>query len=129
MLSQFIRFAGVGILGTIAHYTTLLALVQTMNVNAVISSCIGFVAGALVNYHLNYRYTFRSAKRHSEAMVKFFTIALIGLLINAFIMYCSVEILRFQYLLSQMAATAVVLFWNFTGNRSWTFRERYHSPQ
>ena len=126
IVNQFFRFSGVGILGTIAHYATLIALVQIIKANAVLSSCAGFILGALVNYSLNYRYTFRSNMRHSEAMIKFFTVALVGLVSNALIMGFAVEILNVHYVLAQVMATGIVLFWNFTGNRLWTFREKIH---
>ena len=56
-------------------------------------------------------------------MSKFFTIAFVGLLLNTIIMAIGVEILNLHYLLAQVVATGLVLFWNFTGNRLWTFSE------
>jgi putative flippase GtrA len=123
IINQFFLFSGVGILGTAAHYTTLIVLVQVVKVNAVLASCTGFIVGAMVNYSLNYRYTFRSNKKHSEAAMKFFAIALVGLISNALIMGFAVEILKVHYILAQIVTTGIVLFWNFTGNRIWTFRE------
>ena len=123
LLRQFLSFSGVGVIGTVTHYTTLLMLVEIAEVGAVLASACGFVVGALVNYVLNYRYTFRSKRRHHEAISKFFTVALVGLGLNTLIMSLAIGILFLHYLLAQVVATGLVLIWNFSGNRWWTFRE------
>ena len=123
VLVQFVCFSGIGVIGTLTHYTTLLMLVEIAEVGAVLASACGFVVGALVNYLLNYRYTFRSKRRHHEAISKFFTVALVGLGLNTLIMSLAIGILFLHYLLAQVIATGLVLIWNFSGNRWWTFRE------
>jgi putative flippase GtrA len=122
ILKQFVSFTAVGAVGTAAHYSALIALVQFMHVSPVPSSGVGFVIGALVNYALNYRLTFRSKKLHRESMPKFFLVAMVGLVLNTAVMVFLVEILRLHYLVSQVLATGGVLVWNFTANRYWTFK-------
>src|SRR5512137_2663147 len=79
---EFVRYAAAGAIGTVAQYLTLVALVQVAGVNAVLTSTLGMIAGALINYHLNYRYTFRSSQPHREAMRIFFIVAALALAIN-----------------------------------------------
>ena len=121
---QFLLFAGIGAIGTLAHYTILIVLVQFWAVDPVIASCLGFVAGALINYVLNYHFTFQSNKRHREALTKFLIVAIIGAGINGWIMFAGVENTNWNYLLVQVFATIVVLAWNFTANKLWTFTPR-----
>ena len=123
LLSQFIKFTGVGAIGTLVHYSILILLVHGMSMNAVLASTAGFIAGAITNYLLNYHYTFASNKPHREAMTKFFAIALVGMLFNAMVMSLCINLLNLHYLLSQILATGLVLLWNFTANHRWTFRE------
>jgi putative flippase GtrA len=59
-VKQFILFSGVGVLGTIAHYATLITLVEAWKANAVLASCAGFILGAQMNYYFNYRLAFAS---------------------------------------------------------------------
>ncbi len=120
---QFTTFAAVGVVGTLVQYVCLITLINLFGANAVLASSLGFILGGLTNYALNRRYTFRSRKTHREGMSKFFTIAFVGLLFNIIIMAIGVEILNLHYLLAQVVATGLVLFWNFTGNRLWTFSE------
>ena len=120
-IGQFLMFAGIGIVGTLGHYTTLIVLVQFWAVDPVFASTFGFVVGAVVNYILNYHFTFRSDKRHAEALTKFLIVATIGAGINGLIMYYGVENTNIHYLIVQIFATLVVLFWNFVVNKLWTF--------
>lgn len=104
-----------------------MGLVEVVSANAVVASALGFTVGALVNYYLNYHITFKSKKSHNEAIIKFLTVALIGLALNTLIMFVAAEILLIYYLLAQVMATGMVLVWNFAGNRLWTFREGNHA--
>ena len=114
-------FAGIGAIGTVGHYTTLIVLVQFWRVDPVFASSLGFVVGAIINYILNYHFTFNSDKQHSEAFTKFLIVAIIGAGINGGIMYAGVENTRINYLIVQIFATGAVLLWNFALNKAWTF--------
>ncbi len=122
IVKQFASFMAVGAVGTAAHYSALIALVQIAGVNPVPASGVGFIVGALVNYALNYRLTFRSTKQHRESMPKFFIVAALGLVLNTALMVLLIESLKLYYLVGQVIATAIVLLWNFTANRLWTFK-------
>lgn len=121
LLRQFIHFAGVGSVSAIGHYGLLIALVQGMAVAPVPASAAGALLGAGINYSLNYRYTFRSSRRHRDAVIKFAVVASVGLMLNTFFMWLGVERLGLHYLLGQIVTTGLVLIWSFLGNRYWTF--------
>jgi putative flippase GtrA len=122
LLREFVSFTGVGFASAIGHYGLLIALVQIAEIPAVPASAAGALLGAWINYTLNYRFTFRSSKRHREAVLKFAVIAGIGLALNTFLMWVGVELLGAHYLLSQIVTTGLVLIWSFAGNRFWTFK-------
>jgi putative flippase GtrA len=119
---QFLLFAGVGTLATVGQYAILMLLVDLVGTTPVVASSVAFAASATLNYALNYRVTFKSKKRHAEALVKFSTVACGGLVLNAGIMSTLVHGLAMHYLKAQFLATALVLVWNFFANRMWTFR-------
>lgn len=110
-----------GAIGTGGHYLILILLVELLHINASLATTAGFTAGALINYILNYHITFKSNKSHREALTKFLIIAVIGAVINTFIMYLGTSQLHFHYLLVQIIATLIVLFWNFIINKIWVF--------
>jgi len=121
---QFFKYSGVGLFGTAAQYITLIVLVHAVGVYAVIASTIGFIIGAIVNYILNYHITFKSRKAHHDAFWKFFSVAIVGLLLNAAIMQFVIGNFAAQYMVAQVIATGLVLVWHFYANRMWTFMER-----
>jgi len=121
-VTQLTKFAGVGAIGIVVQYLLLITAVEFYGAPAVTISIVGFVLGALINYVLNYRYTFQSRRKHSETATKFFFIAAIGVGINGALMLVAVQQLGLHYLASQIFGTAIVFFWNFIANRYWTFR-------
>lgn len=121
-ITRFIKFTGVGAIGTAAHYATLIFFVQIIGLNVILSSSVGAIVGACVNYILNYKFTFQSNKNHHETIKKFFTIAFIGFILNGLLMSLLAEQLSIYYLLAQIITTGTVLIWNFIGNQFWTFK-------
>ncbi len=120
-LRQFIYFGGIGAIGTAGHYFTLVTLVELAGLVPTYATTAGFIVGALINYILNYHFTFRSNKRHRETLSKFLLIALIGALLNYAIMYAGTNYSDIHYILIQLLATGLVLIWNFLMNKLWTF--------
>ena len=120
-IRQFAVFLCVGGFSTGIQYVTLWILVAYVSVNAILSSAIGFVLSALVNYLLNYYLTFQSNVRHRFAITNFFLVALVGLIINTIIMEILIDTVKIHYMIAQIVATVSVLFWNFYANKKWTF--------
>ena len=122
IIRQFVTFTCVGAVGTIAHYVTLVLLVRIASFDPILASGIGFVIGAVINYFLNYRYTFHSSVPHRKGLTMFFTVAAVGIGFNTLAIGVLIRWFSVHYLLAQLCATGVVLLWNFVGNRFWTFR-------
>jgi len=120
---QFLRFASVGALGTAVQYVVLAGLVELISFNSTAASAIGFVGGAFTNYYLNYRFTFKSERRHLSAAPRFFTVAAAGLGLNVVFMALGTGCLHLHYLIAQCASTVVVLLWNFSAAKLWVFGE------
>ncbi len=119
---QFLRFASVGVLGTITHYGILIALVELTGMDPVPATSIGFVFGATVSYALNRRLTFVSRQPIGIAFVKYMIALSVGLAINAGIV-AALQYLGAHYLIAQPIATGVVLFWNYGASRFLVFRD------
>ena len=111
----------VGIVGTVAQYGILIALVTFIKVRPVIGSTYGFIIGALINYFLNYKVTFQSLKSHYRAMPQFFLVALSGLFLNLVIMIMATELFLMNYIVGQILATGSILLSGFIINSLWTF--------
>jgi len=121
MAPQFLRYAGAGAIGTVTQYAILVACVQFLGTDAVAASTAGAIAGALVNYALNHRFTFASRRTHRVALPRFAAVAGAGILLNAAVLAATLAVARPHYLAAQVVATAAVLGAGFLANRKWTF--------
>jgi len=121
MATQFLRYAGAGAVGTTVHYAILIALVQLARFDAVLASTAGALAGALVNYVLNHRYTFASDRAHRQALPRFALVAVAGIAVNAVVMAAVLAFAGPHYLVAQIIATATALATGYLANRAWTF--------
>jgi len=121
LTGRFFRFAGVGAIGTAGHYATLIALVHLAGAGAVPASSAGFLVGGIINYLLNYTFTFRSDRSHVSTAPRFFLIALGGFVLNGLMMSLLVNGIGLYYLLAQILTTGLILIWTFLANHYWTF--------
>jgi putative flippase GtrA len=119
-LSRFVRYIVVGGVATAIQYAILVLLVRSFGMAPTAASTIGFALSAVVNYLLNYSFTFRSDRPHGPAAAKFAVLAVTGLLINAIIMHLMVTG-GVRYLIAQACATGVVLSFGYVTNSVWTF--------
>lgn len=125
LFGSFFRFSLIGMAATLIHYAILLTLVETAGLGEVLSSSVGFACSSVFNYFANYHLNFRSRKAHRTAYPKFLAIALCGLGLNGVILDLGIDILHLHYLFAQILTTGVVLFWNFSGNYFWSFKEKH----
>lgn len=119
--AQFLRYAGAGAVGTAAQYALLVVLVQARWTGPVVASTLGAIAGALVNYGLNHRFTFASRRRHAEALPRFAVVAIASIALNALVIAAVLGATGAHYLVAQVIATGVVLVAGYLANRAWTF--------
>jgi putative flippase GtrA len=121
-IRRFVRFAGVGGLGTAVHYAVLILLVQLFRADPVPASIAGFFFGACANFLMSHHFAFESRLRLRETAPRFFAVAAVGFFINWLAMLGLVSLLKAHYIVAQMAATLLVLLTNFFANATWTFR-------
>lgn len=118
---QFSAFIIVGLIAAVAHYGTLIGLVEARIMGPVPATLLGFLAGAIVSYALNRRFAFASDRPHREAMWRFGVVSVVGFILTGLIMAVLTGPLAAPYLPAQVLTTGIVLFWNFLANRYWTF--------
>jgi putative flippase GtrA len=117
------KFLGASGLATAFQYALLFALVELGGAPAVPASITAYAGGSGLNYWLRRGFVFRSRARHCWAVPRYLVVAGVGLGLTGLIMRLGVEYLGLPYPVSQVAATTLVLGWNFTAHRLWTFAE------
>ena len=119
---QFSAFAVVGLFAAVAHYGSLVTLVEGFGWQAVPATLVGYVAGGIVSYLLNRRHTFASDRPHEEATWRFAAVAGVGFGLTWVFMHLLHDRAGIQYLLAQLVTTGIVLVWSFAANKFWTFK-------
>ncbi len=118
---QFSAFALVGIFAAVAHYGTLIGLVEAFRIAAVPAALAGYVAGGLVSYVLSRTHVFSTQRNHLDAGWRFVVVAGIGFCLTWISMHLMVDRFALPYLPAQIATTGIVMVWSFLAHRFWTF--------
>jgi putative flippase GtrA len=119
---KFAKFLMVGGAATLIQYGLLIVFVERLMIEAVIASASSYALSSIFNYLMNYYFTFSSGADHGKSSIKFAVVAIIGLALNTCTMYLFVNMLNIHYVLSQVVATGVVLFWNYFVHKNWTYK-------
>jgi len=146
-LTRFVKFATVGSLGALIDYSVLNLLILGAGFPKFWANCCSFTVAVLSNFVWNRLWTFPESRNRPipSQLGQFAFINVIGLAINQAIFLSmdryalgpsgvwavligqlaqdvGVTHVVFAYNLSKACATIVALFWNFGGNRLWTYR-------
>lgn len=122
---QFVKFSLVGTLNTGVDFGVYLALTRGLDFwsrHLVSASVISFGVAAVSSFLLNNFWTFRrDAAGWSARLPKFLLVASGGAGLNALTLGLLVG-LGVWDILAKAVATVLVLIWNFTLQKKWTFR-------
>ncbi len=146
-ITRFLKFAVVGMLGTVIDFGLLNLLILAFGFSKVLANTCSFTVAVFSNFVWNRLWTFSEARDRPIApqLAQFFLVNVGGLLLNqaiflsldawvlgeAGLLAAPMAVLalniglahyKLAYNLSKASATIIVLFWNFGANRLWTFR-------
>ncbi len=89
---------------------------------------VSFGIATLNGFYWNRRWTWRikGKEQRGSQLARFFAVNIIGLLINTLV---ASQIHKpdgdtANYILALAAATFITMFWNFSGHKFWTFRQK-----
>ncbi len=116
------KYAVVGFTGAVVDFGLLYILTEYIGWHYLLSATVSFIFAASVNYNLNRTWTFKSKGKKRKQLPIFFIIATMGIIINNNILYVGVEYFALYYLWAKVFAAAIVMVWNFLGNKFLTFR-------
>jgi len=121
---QFTKFAIVGASGTAVDFGVWNFLLW-MRFHLYLSKAFSFVLAVVNNFTWNSRWTFGDLERKAPArrLVQFAIVSTVGLALNLSLVYMFIEYSHLWHNWANALATILVLFWNFSANRLWTFRE------
>ncbi|MDE6534854.1 MAG: GtrA family protein [Muribaculaceae bacterium] len=124
LLIQLFRYTFVGGAAFIADYLTLYLLTEFCGVHYLVSASLAFLVGLILNYVISTRWVFNpdpQVKKSQEVKtIEFIGYALVGVIglgLNALIIWLFTSKLGLYYMLSKLISTAIVFLWNFIGRR------------
>jgi putative flippase GtrA len=121
LLAQLARFLAAGGTATAIHYVLLFGLVETGLLPPTPATCAGYAVAAAANYWLRRRFVFRSRAPHRRTLPRYLAVLGAGFGLNGGLMALGAGVLGLPYGAVQVAATGLVLAWNFAAHRLWTF--------
>jgi len=124
-LVQFVKFSIVGVIGTTIDFGFLNLLVIVFGLNVYLSATFSFILAVINNFIFNKYWTFsdKKGRNFSLQFLQFGIVSIIGLGINLAVMYLLIHFVSLWYNWAKVFATIIVLFWNFLGNKYWTFKK------
>lgn len=135
LIWQFAKFALVGILNTAIDFGIINLLIFltgiTQGIGIFFMAGTSFSVATTNSYFWNRDFTFGSKKKAAKSFPIFFTVTMIGLLINASVVYF-LSTYIFPHLIAspnlrpnvaKVVATAITMFWNFAGYKLIVFKK------
>lgn len=125
----FLRYAIVGVIGTLIDLGMISVLVRWSHINPKTSQLfylfvgIAFLAAVINNYVLNRIWTFKSQDQNVTAQfMRFLVVSCVGFVMTEGLMWLLVPVLGIQFQLAKAVTSLAVMMWNFGLNKLWTFR-------
>ena len=125
-LIQLFRYGFVGGAAFLVDYVVLVLLTEVFGMHYLLSATISFILGLVTNYLLSVVWVFNKrtlGNRWAEFAV-FAIIGVIGLGLNALIMYVCTDKLGIHYMISKIISTVIVFFWNFFARKIILFKAK-----
>ena len=126
VLIQLFRYGFVGGAAFLVDYGVLVLLTEVFGMHYLLSATISFILGLVTNYLLSVVWVFNNrtlGNRWAEFTV-FAIIGVIGLGLNALIMYVCTDKMGIYYMISKIISTVIVFFWNFFARKIVLFKAK-----
>ena len=126
--AALLRYLVVGVLNTLLGFGLVLLLQEAMGFSPFTANVAGYAAGLVCSYFLNRRFTFKSQRRHRDALPSFAAAAAVSFGVNLGVLAVSLKLLHLPPVFAQTLAAV-----SFTGcfyvlSRLFVFRPDGNAP-
>ncbi len=121
---QLFRYFFVGGVAFAVDFGLLWLLTEWCGLHYMLSATLSFIAGLAVNYTISVLWIFgkHTLRNRIAEFIIYGIIGVVGLGLNAAIIWLLTESLNVHYLFSKIFSAAIVFVWNFTARRYLLFR-------
>lgn len=121
---MFMKYLLVGVAATALHYAILVSVVEGAHGSPAFGAGLGALAGAVLAYAGNHRYTFGARRTaHSQALGRFMLVAAFMAIGHASVVWLGSTVLGLHYLLAQVIASGLAFLGGFKLNQRWSFAQ------
>lgn len=115
LIMQMVKFGGVGILCFAVDFGILFLLTEGFGCYYLLSAGISFTVSVIVNYIMSVKYVFDINPKYSKSrnFIMFVIFSVIGLILTEVIMKLGVDVVKWNYMIVKVGATAIVMVFNF----------------
>jgi len=121
---KMVGFFLIGIVSSLIDIGLLYIFCTVLGIWYLAASAASYCCGIVASYTLNKYLNFHDRDRHY--LVQFSTFAAISfscLLVNLCVIWMAVELFSLNYLAGKIIATFCAFFWNYHGQKRYTFRD------
>lgn len=121
---KLIKYFFVGGTAAVLDISIFYFFAQRLGYNYLIVAPVGFILATLLNYYLSIKIVFQKGSRFSPGLelLAIFAVSTFALAINQLCLYCSIDILHINKMISKIGATGVVFFWNYFLRKNFVFK-------
>lgn len=125
LTEQFLRYIVAGGLAFVCDISALWVMTEHLGIHYLISASLAFLLGLAVNYLIcvGFIFEYRASVNSLHEFALFTAVGLLGLALNALILFGLTEGLALHYLTSKLFSAAVVLLFNFSARRHLLFSD------
>ncbi len=115
LFQQIFKFGIVGGIAFIIDYGIMVISKELLGFSILLSAGLGFTISVIFNYIASIKWVFDVNKEKDEKknFVLFIIFSVIGLILTEVIMFIGTDIININYLIVKIAATAIVMVFNF----------------
>lgn len=119
LVEQILKFGMVGFLCFAIDYGLMTFLTEVFQLHYLVSCSISFTFSVAVNYLFSMKFVFQPEGKtdKKKEFLAFIILSAVGLGINQFVMVVMVEAAGIYYMISKIAATAIVMVYNFISRK------------
>lgn len=115
LFQQIFKFGTVGGIAFIIDYGIMVISKELLGFSILLSAGLGFTISVIFNYIASIKWVFDVNKEKDEKknFILFMIFSVIGLILTELIMFVGTNIINISYLIVKIAATAIVMVFNF----------------
>ncbi|MFH0874122.1 MAG: GtrA family protein [Candidatus Komeilibacteria bacterium] len=124
ILAQLTKFALIGVSSFIVDMLVYVVLTRLTGLYYLLANILSFLISAAWSFYWNKRWTFRTAVSQplGQQYFKFLSVNIVGLFLTSVLLFIFVSGWSWNDLLAKFIIAIIVMLWNFSLNKIWTFR-------